>query len=418
MRRVVVTGMAGLTALGHDWPTIAVNLREGRSGVRYMEAWDRYEDLATRLAAPVASFDLPPQYNRKAKRSMGPVALMSTRATELALQDAGLLNDPVLQSGETGIAYGSCSGSAEAVVSFGRMAINGSIRGITSGTYVQMMSHTGAVNISLYFGITGRIIPTSSACTSGSQAIGFAYEHLKHGKESVMIAGGSEELSIGPPAVFDTLFATSTRNEPPYAAPRPFDRDRDGLVIGEGATTLILEELEHAERRGARIYAEVVGFGCNTDGSHITQPRIETMAIVMQLALEDAGLRSGAVGYVNAHATGTDRGDLAESFATNQVFGERIPISSLKSYFGHTLGACGSMEAWLSIEMMRSNWFAPTIHLDNLDPACAPLDYLMGRGRNMEVEHIMSNNFAFGGINTSLIFKRWDPASDSLRSGN
>jgi len=409
VRRVVVTGTAGLTALGHDWPTIAHNLRAQRSGVRYMEEWDRYEDLNTRLAAPVASFELPPQYNRKTMRSMGPVALMSTRATELALEDAGLLNNPVLKSGQTGIAYGACSGSAEAVVAFGRMALTGSVRGITSGTYVQMMSHTGAVNISLYFGITGRIIPTSSACTSGSQAIGFAYEHLKHGKQTVMIAGGAEELSIGPSAVFDTLFATSTRNDPPYATPRPFDRDRDGLVVGEGAATLILEELEHALQRGARIYAEIVGFGCNTDGSHITQPRMETMAIVMWLALEDAGLLPGAIGYVNAHGTGTDRGDLAESFATHNVFGESIPISSLKSYFGHTLGACGSIEAWLSIEMMRNNWFAPTIHLENPDPACARLDYLMSSGRSMEVEHIMSNNFAFGGINTSLIFKRWNP---------
>ncbi|EQD52830.1 3-oxoacyl-(acyl carrier protein) synthase II [mine drainage metagenome] len=403
--------MAGLTALGHDWPTIAHNLQAHRSGVRYMEEWDRYEDLNTRLAAPVVSYELPPQYNRKTMRSMGPVALMSTRATELALEDAGLLNDPVLQSGQTGIAYGACSGSADAVVAFGRMAITSSIRGITSGTYVQMMSHTGAVNISLYFGITGRIIPTSSACTSGSQAIGFAYEHLKHGKQTVMIAGGAEELSIGPSAVFDTLFATSTRNDSPHATPRPFDRDRDGLVVGEGAATLILEELEHALNRGARIYAEVVGFGCNTDGSHITQPRIETMAIVMQQALEDANIPPGAIGYVNAHGTGTDRGDIAESFATHSVFGERIPISSLKSYFGHTLGACGSLEAWLSIEMMRNNWFAPTIHLENPDPACATLDYLMGSGRNMEVEHIMSNNFAFGGINTSLIFRRWENLS-------
>lgn len=407
-RRVVITGMAGLTALGHDWQTISNNLRARHSGVRYMKEWDRYKDLNTRLAAPVASFELPLQYNRKIMRSMGPVALMSTRATELALEDAGLLNDPILKSDRTGIAYGACSGSADAVVAFGRMAITGSMRGITSSTYIQMMSHTSAVNISLYFGITGRIIPTSSACTSGSQAIGFAFENLKHGRQSIMIAGGAEELSIGPSAVFDTLFATSTRNDAPHETPRPFDRDRDGLVVGEGAATLILEEMNHARNRGAHIYAEVVGFGCNTDGSHITQPRMETMAIVMQQALDDAGLSSEAIGYINAHGTATDRGDVAESFATHNVFGGRVPISSLKSYFGHTLGACGSLEAWLSIEMMRENWFAPTIHLDHPDPACAELDYLMSNGRSLETEYIMSNNFAFGGINTSLIFKRWE----------
>jgi 3-oxoacyl-[acyl-carrier-protein] synthase II len=341
---------------------------------------------------------------------MGPVAVMSTRATELALDDAGLSRDPILTSGQTGIAYGACAGSAESTAAFGRMASTGTTQGVTSNTYVQMMSHTGAVNISLFLGITGRVIPSSSACTSGSQAIGFAYETIKYGKQKVMIAGGAEELSLGPTAVFDTLFATSTRNSAPHTTPRPFDRDRDGLVVGEGACTLILEDLEFAQRRGARIYAEVVGFGTNADGAHITQPQVETMAIVMQLALEDAGLKPEAIGYVNAHGTATGRGDVAESIATQNIFGKRIPISSLKSYFGHTLGACGSLEAWLSIEMMRADWFSPTLNLDNLDPACAELDYLTGEGRKLQVDHIISNNFAFGGINTSLIFRRWNSA--------
>lgn len=407
VRRVVITGMGGLTALGHDWATIGPKLRARQSAVKYMPDWATFEDIRTRLAAPVEPYDLPPQYNRKSMRSMGPVAVMSTRATELALEDARLIGHEVLKSGRTGIAYGACAGSAEPVVAFGRMASTGSLKGVTSNTYVQMMSHTGAVNISLFFGITGRVIPSSSACTSGTQAIGFAYETIKYGKQDVMVAGGAEELSLGPTAVFDTLFATSTRNDAPTTTPRPFDRDRDGLVVGEGAATLILEDLEHAQRRGAPIYAEVVGFASNSDGAHVTQPQVETMAAVMQLALEDAELPPEAIGYVNAHGTATDRGDIAESIATQQVLGKRMPISSLKSYFGHTLGACGSLEAWLSIEMMRANWFAPTINLDNLDPACVELDYVTGSGRALEVEHIMSNNFAFGGINASLIFKRW-----------
>ncbi len=407
-RRVVVTGVGGLTALGHDWPAIRKNLKTRVSGVKFMDAWSGFKDINTRLAAPVAAYDLPPHYTRKTTRSMGPVALMSTRATEIALDDAGLLKDPILTSGRTGIAYGACAGSAAPVMTFGHMASTGSLRGVTSNTYMQMMSHTGAVNISLFFGITGRIIPSSSACTSGSQAIGFAYETIKYGKQVAMIAGGAEELSLGPSAVFDTLFATSTRNDAPHTTPRPFDRDRDGLVVGEGAATLILEDLEHARGRGAHIYAEVIGFGCNADGSHITQPKTGTMAAVMQLALEDAGIASQAIGYVNAHGTGTDIGDIAESIATQQVFGKRIPISSLKSYFGHTLGACGSLEAWITIEMMREDWFAPTINLENIDPECAELDYLMDGGRKLQVQNVMSNNFAFGGINTSLIFRRWD----------
>ncbi len=407
LRRVVITGMGGLTALGHDWTVIRGNLHNRRSGVKYMEEWSGFKDINTRLAAPVAAFDLPSQYNRKTMRSMGPVAILSTRATELALENAGLLGAPILTSGSTGIAYGACAGSAEPVIAFGHMAKTGSLHGVTSNTYMQMMSHTGAVNISLFFGITGRIIPSSSACTSGSQAIGFAYETIKFGKQVVMIAGGAEELSLGPSAVFDTLFAASTRNDAPGTTPRPFDRDRDGLVVGEGAATLILEELEHARQRGATIYAEIVGFGCNADGSHMTQPNTSAIAKVMQLALEDAALSSQAIGYVNAHATGTKLGDVAESVATHEVLGSRMPISSLKSYFGHTLGACGSLEAWLTIEMMRDNWFAPTMNLDNLDPECAELDYLTGNGRNFEVEYVMSNNFAFGGINTTLIFRRW-----------
>ena len=406
-RRVVVTGFGGLTALGHDWKSIGAKLRARQSAVRFMQEWADYADINSKLAAPVAPYELPPQYNRKSMRSMGPVAVMSTRASELALEHAGLAGDAILKSGKVGVAYGACAGSAEPTMAFGRMAESGSIKGLTSNTYVQMMSHTGAVNISLFFGITGRIIPSASACTSGSQAIGFAYETIKYGKQTVMIAGGAEELSVGPTAVFDTLFATSTRNDTPQTTPRPFDKKRDGLVIGEGAATLILEDLEHAKARGARIYAEVLGFGCNADGAHITQPQVDTMGRVMQLALEDANLKPEAVGYVNAHGTATDRGDVAESIATQNVFGNKIPISSLKSYFGHTLGACGSLEAWLSIEMMREDWFAPTINLDEVDPACAELDYLTGDGRKLQTDHIISNNFAFGGINTSLIFKRW-----------
>ena len=227
----------------------------------------------------MAPYELPPQYNRKSMRSMGPVAVMSTRATELALEDAGLIGDPVLTSGRTGIAYGACAGSAESTVAFGRMATSGSLKGVTSNTYVQMMSHTGAVNISLFFGITGRIIPSSSACTSGSQAIGFAYETIKYGKQAVMIAGGADELSLGSTAVFDTLFATSTtQRRARDHAHGPSTRSAMAWWWARVRPRLILEDLEHAQARGARIYAEVVGFGSNADGAHITQPQMETMA--------------------------------------------------------------------------------------------------------------------------------------------
>ena len=406
MARVVVTGMAGVTALGDNWEAIESRLRSGQNAVRRMPEWDYFDTLNTRLGAPVDDFQMSANYPRKMIRSMGRVSLLSVRASEMALLDAGLLDDPAIRDGRTGIAYGSSSGSVDPVRIFGHMLESGSMQGVTSTSYIQMMPHTTAVNAGLFFGLKGRVIPTSSACTSGSQGIGYAYEAIRFGRQTIMLAGGAEEISAPGAAVFDTLFATTCRNDSPTTTPRPFDRDRDGLVVGEGAATLVLEDYEHAKARGARIYAEILGFATNSDGSHITQPESATMAFVMQQALDDAKLPPSAIGYVSAHGTATDRGDVAESHATVSVLGAGKPISSMKSYLGHTLGACGAVEAWWSIEMMRRQWFAPTINLDNPDPACGELDYLVGGGREIDTEYVMSNNFAFGGINTSIILRR------------
>ena len=407
-RRVVVTGIGAISPLGCDWATVEAHLRSGRNAVQHILEWDQYEGLNTRLGAPAAPFELTPRYNRKAVRSMGRVALMATRASELALLDAGLLEHPLLQSGDMGVSFGSSAGTPSAIGDFGRMMEERTTKGINATTYIKMMSHTAPVNIGVFFGLTGRVITTSSACTSGSQGIGYACEAIRAGKQLAMVAGGAEELCATEAAVFDTLFATSTRNEAGHTTPRPFDAGRDGLVIGEGAGCLILEDLEHAQQRGATIYAELVGFGTNSDGCHVTQPNAATMQTAMRLALRDAGLQAQDIGYINAHGTGTQQGDIAESQATLAVFGGQTPISSLKSYMGHTLGACGALEAWISIEMMREGWFAPTINLDQLDPECAQLDYIAGAGRALQCQYVMSNNFAFGGINTSLIFKRYD----------
>lgn len=406
MRRVAVTGMAGVTAFGDNWATIEARLRSGKNAVRRMHEWDYFDNLNSRLGAPVDDFATPGHYSRKMVRSMGRVSLMAVRASEMALLDAGLLDDPSIRDGRMGIAYGSSAGSVDPVRVFGRMLDTGSMQGVTSTSYIQMMPHTAAVNVGLFFGLKGRVVPTSSACTSGSQGIGYAYEAIRFGRQQMMLAGGAEELSAPGAAVFDTLFATSCRNEAPETTPRPFDRERDGLVVGEGATTLVLEDFDSARARGARIYAEIVGYASNSDGLHITQPEASTMAVVMRDALADAGLSASAIGYVSAHGTATDRGDVAESQATQQVLGSGKPISSMKSYLGHTLGACGAIEAWWAIEMMRRGTFAPTLNLTTPDPACGELDYLMDAWRMLETEYIMSNNFAFGGINTSLIFKR------------
>ena len=406
-KRVVVTGGGAISPLGHDWPSVHLRLRECRNAVRRMHEWDIFEGLNTKLAAPAEDFELPPHYNRKTTRSMGRVAIMSVRATELALQEAGLLDDPVLRSGKVGVSYGSSAGTHSAIGDFGRMLNNHSTEGINATTYLKMMSHTAPVNIGVFFGLQGRVITTSSACTSGSQGVGSAYEAIRFGKQVAMIGGGAEQLDATAAAVFDTLFATSVRNDDPQSSPRPFDANRDGLVLGEGACTLILEELEHARARGANILAEVVGYGTNSDGQHVTQPSADTMAEAMRLALQDAGIEADQIGYVNAHGTATDHGDIAETAATAQVFGPRIPFSSLKSYVGHTLGACGAYEAWITLQMMREGWFAPTLNLEARDPRCAELDYITGEGRELQTDYVMSNNFAFGGINTSLIFRRW-----------
>lgn len=405
MKRVVITGMAALTPIGNDWQTVSKNLKSKKTGVQTMDEWDKYQGLNTKLAAPV-EFSRPAHYSRKQVRGMGRVAMMGTYASELALIDAGLLEHPILKSGQTGVAYGSSSGSFDGLIDFTKMLLNFDKGSLNATSYIRMMGHTCPVNIGLHFGINGRIIPTSSACTSSSQGIGYAYETIKYGIQTVMVAGGSDELSASQAAVFDTLFATSICNDTPDKSPRPFDKDRDGLVIGEGAGTFILEEREHALARGAKIYAEIIGFGTNSDGLHVTQPDTNSMQVAMKLSIQDAQLSSEDVGYISAHGTSTDRGDIAESHATAAVFGDKTPISSMKSYTGHTLGACGAMEAWATIKMMNEEWFHPTVNLETIDPQCAELDYIQDDIRLIDCEYVMSNNFAFGGINTSLIFKR------------
>ena len=406
MKRVVVTGMGLISSIGNDLETAKNRLRTYKNAVKVMPELVEIRGLNTHLAAPAMDFTLPEHYTRKVLRTMGPVSVMAVYTAENALLDAGLFGSAVLTSGRTGVAYGSSFGSAEGVADFFAIRHTKQVGDITSFSYLKLMPQTTAVNISLYFKTVGRIIPSGTACTSGSLAIGYAYETIKYGIQDIMIAGGAEEFDITQVAVFDTLYATSTKNDTPELSPAPFDIARDGLVIGSGAGTLILEEYEHAKKRGAKIYAEIVGFGSNTDGMHATQPNKDTMAQCMKLALQSSNLSPDDVGYINMHGTGTTHGDIAESLATESVFGATVPTSSTKSYVGHTLGACGALESIWSIQMMRDGWFAPTLNLRAPDATCGKLDYIMGTGREFNAEYVMNNNFAFGGINTSLIFKK------------
>ena len=404
MRRVVVTGMGIVSPLGNDVETAFARLKRFENCVQSLPELGEYKGLNTRLGCRTA-FEKPAHWNRKTTRTMGDVSMYALAATEQAVAQAGL-DDVLLQNGRTGVAYGSCSGSIPALLDFYSMLMTKEVTGITSGTYIKLMPQTTACNLSVHFKTHGRLVPTGTACTSGSLALGNAAELIRWGVQDVMLAGGAEEFSATQVAIFDTLYATSLRNDAPCTTPAPYDVDRDGLVIGDGAATFVLEEYEHAKARGATILAELAGFAETTDGTHVTNPNAETMSFALRDALADAGIDGSAIGYVNGHGTATKAGDIAETAATRAIFNRAVPISSIKSYTGHTLGACGAIEAALTVKSLVTGWYPPSLNLKNPDPACAELDYLTGEGRTIDAEYAMTNNFAFGGVNTSLIFKK------------
>jgi 3-oxoacyl-[acyl-carrier-protein] synthase II len=406
VRRVVITGIGLVTPIGGALDEIARALCEDASGVRRQDAWDAIGHMATRLGGECAAVKLAGT-DRKKIRTMGRVARLALTATERALADGGL-GDGFVQHPRTGLAYGSTHGSSAAYVDFARpLFAADSFEGLPSTSYLKFMSHTCAANLAQYYGVQGRVVSTCAACVSGSQAVGAGLEAIRADKADVMICGGAEELHWTHAGVFDIMYATSTRyNDRPSESPRPFDADRDGLVVSEGACTLILEEAEHASKRGARVYAELLGYGANCDGTHVTSPSDAGMAAAIRLGLEDARVGPADIDYVNAHATGTEVGDLAESRAMHAVFGDRTPVSSSKGFMGHTLGACGAIEVALCVAMMQHGFLAPTKNLERVDPRCAPLDHVIGAAREAKPSVVMSNNFAFGGINTSLVLRK------------
>mgnify|MGYP003316557702 CR=1 FL=1 len=352
-RRVVVTGAGMLTALGRTWDQAYDALRERKNLVRCMEGWEMYKTMNTRLACPYDG-ELP-KFPRKKIRGMGRVGLLSLVATDDALRMAGFVDeegniDSVISSGRTGIAYGSCMGSMEALVDMCSMIDRGDTSKIDSQTYIKCMPQTCAANLSIFYQVRGRVIVTDTACTSASQAIGYAYEAIEDGRQDVMIAGGADELSAADLAIFDVMGAASTMNSTPELTPKAWDKDRDGLVIGEGSGTLILEDMEHAVNRGAKIYAEVAGFGTNMDGTHITNPNPETQAIALNMALLDAGISPDEIGYATtelvplrpkedeinkyflAHLL---RSDIFVAYANAIATGTkmpRMPMNSLRSF--------------------------------------------------------------------------------------
>ena len=402
MRRAVITGIGFRSPLGCDWNSVRAALRRQENRTERCDELDGFRNLNCRLACRAVG--TLPEYPRRKSRSLGRVGHLAAAATEAALGDAGLLEVEELHSPRTGIAYGSCGGAWQGLEETGRFAVERDANCLSATSYVQIMPHSVAAGLSIFFGIHGRLIATSTACASGSQALGYAAEAVRSGAADIMVAGGAEELSPYSVAVFDALFATTASQEP-ARTPRPFDRSRDGIVVGEGAGTLIVEEREHALRRGAPVYAEILGFATNCDATHITRPSSPRMEECMRLALADASLVPDDIGYINAHGTGTAEGDAAEGSATWRVFGSRVPVATLKSYMGHTLGAAGALEAAFSVLMARDGWLAPNLNLADPDPACGDLLFIREGGLDCHPRHVMSSNFAFGGVNTSLIFR-------------
>jgi 3-oxoacyl-[acyl-carrier-protein] synthase II len=405
MRRVAITGMGLLSPIGNSLAAAARSLELGKHGIVRMPEWERVQELNSRVAGVIAG---PlPELPRKRVRTMGRVAQLALLATDQAIADAGL-DQATLTDERTGLMYGSTHGSTSATEEFCRkLLLNDSLLGVPGSAYLKFMSHTCAANLAEAYGIRGRVVPIVSACASATQSIGAAYEAIKFGQQDVMLCGGAEENHFVHAAVFDLVYAASQGfNDAPELTPKPFDVARDGLVVAEGAGTLVLEDWERAERRGARIHAELVGYGACCDGTHVTSPSPDGMARAMVLALKDAELGPEAIGYINGHATGTVVGDIAESHAVAKVFANRTPLSSTKGNTGHTLGACGAIEAAFCVWMLNNRVMLPTRNLVRVDERCAKLDYVMREPRELRAEHVMSNNFAFGGINASLVLRR------------
>ncbi len=402
-RRVVITGIGVTSPIGNSVEESVEGLKAGRSGAQFMPEWDDIEDLQCKVAACVTGLDLQKVFPRKRRRTMGRVALLAVHAMEQAVEQAGIDRE-LLKSDRVGVAFGSTSGSSDALEKYStRMTQMRTIAGLDPNAYFKLMTHTCAVNVAQFYGVRGRIASTCTACTSGSMAIGTAYEEIKSGRQDVMLAGGSEEMHFTSACTFDLLMATSWGyNDRPTETPRPFDAKRNGLITGEGAGAVVLETLEGARARGATVLAEILGYATNCDGAHISAPHEEGMRRVMKLALDDAGLAPSAVDYVCGHGTGTEIGDIAESQATRAVFERPVPIASLKGYVGHTLGACGAIEAAWCVEMMRTGFLAACRNLTEVDPRCAELDYVR-ETREARPSVVMTNNFAFGGINTSIL---------------
>jgi 3-oxoacyl-[acyl-carrier-protein] synthase II len=397
--------MGVVSPFGNGVPALLNGIEQGRSAVRRMEGWDQYIGLRSLVGASVEIQD-EKRIPRQKRRSMGRMSIFAAQAADEALSDAGIVlarENPW----RIGCIIGSTMGSAKSINdAFEIMLPKKDLSLLNSTMFFQCMSHTAAVNVAQYLGLNGSIMAPAAACASALHAFGIAYDLIRVGRQDVVVCGGAEELHPTVTGSFDILFATSTKyNDTPQKTPRPFDRDRDGLVCGEGSGIMVLEEYERALARKVPIYAEVVGFNTTANGLHVSQSNRESMVTCIQGALADAGVKAEEIDYINAHATATLQGDQEEAEAIRDIFGAATPVSSLKGYIGHTLGASGAIELAATLDMMEKDVIAPTLNLETVSPDCAGIQHVQ-QPMKKTVKTILKNSFAFGGINAALVCRK------------
>jgi len=405
MKRVAITGMGIISPIGNNIDTVFDSLVSGYSGIKKMNEWRKLEGLNSFIAGIVGGLE-PKKINRRHRRTMGRMAIMASLATMDAVSDANLTENEITSS-RTGLVMGSTTGSTGAIEEmFGNFIKTGGFNLQEGTTFMKVMSHSIAANVAAMLGIKGRLLAPCSACASSTQAIGLGYETIKDGYQDIMICGGADDLHSSTAGVFDILHSASrSYNDTPEKTPKPFDKNRDGLVVSEGSGVVILEEYERAVARGAEIYGELAGYGTCCDGRHMTSPSSEAMLSCMNLAMESAGIDASNLDYINAHATGTILGDIAESAAVRKLVGDNVPISGTKGYTGHTLAASGAMEVIFCILMMQNGVIIPTLNLNDIDENCSGIGHVTQK-IDRDLNCIMTSNFAFGGVNATLIIKK------------
>ena len=409
-RRVVITAGSAISPIGHTKAEIVHSLLNGISGVKKLREDDLLSDYIHSRVFGTVDYPLEYDFKRKYRKTMGPVAYYACQVAKEVIEMSGLENE-FITSGRLGVAFGSTHGSPTVQRGIYKAFFSDSraeFSAVGAVDYLKSMVHTTAVNISKMFEITGRVISSSTACTTSSQSIGFGYETIKYGLQDAMICGGADEYDTTTIAVFDNLLACSTEfNDTPHLTPRPFDTNRDGLVVGEGAGAVMLEEYEFAKKRGADILGEVIGFSCNNNGGDLILPNINGITRTIRLGLENAKIDANDVDFVSAHATATKMGDIIEAMAIHKEYGDSPYVTGLKSYMGHTMGSCGAIETIITLYMMEQGFIPPTLNLDQVDERCSMIRHVQELVES-DIRIAAIQNFAFGGVNTSLILKKFE----------